>query len=287
MLSETRDAASGLWSLLRAGMRPSSPLPFNRLIGPHRRIEWLEVEMADVKKIRETLGGTVNDVVLTTVAGAMGTFLRELGIDVARTPFRAAVPVSVRAADQRGAGGNRVSAWLAELPIAERDAWRRLARVRGVTARLRRDHQATGAQALTEVAEWTGSAALGLALKLISRAAPHNVIVTNVPGPPVSLYLLDARVDSLYPHLPLFENQGLGIALLSYSGTLAWGLAADWELVPRLDLLRDGLAQAFTELLEVAESVARRKATAHAGRVNDRVKLQLARAPQNQLRQER
>jgi len=299
LISGAREAASGVWSLLRTGLEPSAALPFNRPVGPHRRIEWFHIDMAEIKAIRETLGGTVNDVVLATVAGAMGSFLRDVGIDTSTTPFRAAVPVSVRSTDQRGRTGNRVAAWLAELPINERDAWRRLVRVRAVTARLKADHQAAGAQALTEVAEWTGTAALGLALRLLSRASPHNIIVTNVPGPPVPLYLLDARVASLYPHLPLFENQGLGIALLSYSGVLAWGLAADWELVPDLALVRDALERAFAELREMAllAQQQRSRVAANGSHINDshrngnnanaRPALKIVRASEDELHEER
>jgi hypothetical protein len=182
----------------------------------------------------------------------MRRYLEPRGVDVETTPFRVAVPVNVRAAGGDSPAGNAVSAWLTDLPIAEHDPWRRLAAVKTVTTKLKDDHQAEGAQALTEAAEWIGANFLGLALRVLNRARPYNLIVTNVPGPPVALYLLDARVAALHPHLPLFENQGLGIALLSYAGTLSWGLIADWELVSELDELRDALALSFAELRELA-----------------------------------
>jgi len=134
--------------------------------------------------------------------------------------------VSVRAAAQRGTAGNRVSVWLADLPVGERDPWRRLTAVRKITEELRDSHQAEGTQALAEVAEWTGANLLGLALRLLNSTQPYNLIVTNVPGPPMPLYLLDARMETLYPHLPLFEGQGLGIALVSYAARWRGGSRA-------------------------------------------------------------
>jgi WS/DGAT/MGAT family acyltransferase len=214
------------------------------------------VDLESVKHVRKTLGGTLNDVVLATVAGAMHRFLPSLGVRVQGNALRTAVPVSVRTADQRGSAGNRVSAWLADLPIGERDPWKRLRLVRQVTDSLRESHQAAGTQILTEIAEWTGANLLGIALRVLNRTKPYHLIVTNVPGPPISLYLLDARMRSIYPHLPLFENQGLGVALLSYAGKLAWGLTSDWDLLPELDELRESMARSSAELERLSRIVA-------------------------------
>ncbi len=253
--SSVRDTTAGLWSLARSGFQRATPMPFNGAIGPHRRVAWLEVDLDSVKAIRKTLGGTLNDVVLASVAGAMHRFLPRLGVQVHASTMRAAVPVSVRASDQRSAAGNRVSAWLADLPLGERDPWQRLRAVRAMTDALRESHQAAGTQVLTEIAEWTGPNLLGLALRVLNRTKPYNLIVTNVPGPPLSLYLLNARIRSIYPHLPLFENQGLGIALLSYAGKLAWGLTSDWDLLPTLEDLREALAASLSELGALARTV--------------------------------
>lgn len=253
--SSLRSTAASMWSLAKTGMRRPSRLPFNGRIGPHRRVEWIETSLDDVKRIKTLLGGTLNDVVLGVVAGAMRRLLRDLGADAESTTLRVAVPVSVRAAAQRGAGGNRVSVWLADLPLGERDPWRRLSAVRKITAELRDSHQAESTQALAAAAEWTGANLLGLALRVLNGTQPYNMIVTNVPGPPMPLYLLDARMDTLFPHVPLFEGQGLGIALLSYAGTLSWGLIGDWDLMAKLDVLRDAIARSFAELDKVARAV--------------------------------
>jgi WS/DGAT/MGAT family acyltransferase len=250
-----RATAASVWSLAKNGMRRPSRLPFNGRIGPHRRIEWIATSLEDIKRIKTVLGGTLNDVVLGVVAGALRRLLRDVGADIQGTTLRVAVPVSVRAAEQRGAGGNRVSVWLADLPVGEHDPWRRLTAVRKITTELRDSHQAEGTQALAEVAEWTGANLLGLALRVLNGTQPYNLIVTNVPGPPMPLYLLDARMDAIYPHVPLFEGQGLGIALLSYAGTLGWGLIGDWDLMAKLDVLRDAIARSFAELDKVARAV--------------------------------
>jgi WS/DGAT/MGAT family acyltransferase len=274
VLSSLRRTTSGIWSLARSGLQRTGPMPFNGAIGPHRRVEWFEVDLDSIKHVRKTLGGTLNDVVLATVAGAMHRFLPSLGVRVQDNALRTAVPVSVRTADQHGTAGNRVSAWLADLPIGERDPWKRLTSVRQVTDSLRESHQAAGTQILTEIAEWTGANLLGIALRVLNRTKPYHLIVTNVPGPPISLYLLDARMRSIYPHLPLFENQGLGVALLSYAGKLAWGLTSDWDLLPGLDELRESMARSSAELERLSRIVA---ATERLGAQSDRGGARLVR----------
>jgi WS/DGAT/MGAT family acyltransferase len=254
-VSSLRSTAASLWSLAKNGMRRPSRLPFNGTIGPHRRIEWIETSLEDIKRIRRLLGGTLNDVVLGVVAGAMRRLFRDLGVDADDTVLRVAIPVSVRVTAERGIAGNRVSVWLADLPVGERDPWRRLTAVRKSTEQLRESHQAEGAHALAEVAEWTGANLLGLALRVLNGTQPYNVIVTNVPGPPMPLYLLDAQMEAIHPHLPLFEGQGLGIALLSYTNTLSWGLTGDWDLMPKLDVLRESIARSLAELDKVARAI--------------------------------
>ncbi len=253
--SAVKDVASSAWTFAKTGLQRPEKMPFNGTIGPHRRTEWLDCSIDEVKGIRKSLGGTLNDVVLATVAGAMHRYLATIGVDVNRTAFRAAIPVSVRTADERGAAGNRVSVWLADLPVGERDPWRRLTRVRNVTENLRQTHQAESAHALTEIAEWTGANLLGIALRVLNSTQPFNVVVTNVPGPPMPLYLMDARMDAIYPHLPLFEGQGVGIALLSYAGKLTWGLTGDWDLIPTLDALRNALSDSHTDLVQLGRAI--------------------------------
>jgi len=242
---------SALWGLVRAGVQGAADTPFNQPIGPHRRMDWLRFDLGEVKAVKNRLGGTVNDVVLATVAGALRRFLerRQAALDV---DIRALVPVSTRTTDQRGVPGNRVSAWLAPLAVGERDPRVRYVRIRDKTSSYKENQQASGAQMLTETADWTTSVALGLAVRLISKVRAFNLIITNVPGPQMPLYLLDAAMVGGYPHVPLFENQGLGIALFSYAGHLNWGLVGDWDLMPDLHQFHDHISAAFVELREAA-----------------------------------
>jgi WS/DGAT/MGAT family acyltransferase len=251
-----RERAAGLWKLARNGMARSRTPPLAGVVGPHRRVEWLTMELADLKQVKSALGGTLNDVVLAVVSGALRRFLAGRGHDCGRLDLRAAVPVNVR----NGEGsttGNRVSAWIVELPTAQPDPWRRLQAVRKTTTELKDSHQAESASALVDAADWTSPSVLGVFLQLVNRARPYDVVVTNVPGPPVPLYLLDAKMVSAYPHLPLFEGQGLGIALLSYDGRLSWGLTGEWDLMPDLADFGACLTEALAELEKIARAVAR------------------------------
>jgi WS/DGAT/MGAT family acyltransferase len=245
-------AVGSLWRLVRTGLAPAPDVAINRSIGPHRRLGWLELDLGLVKAAARRLGGTVNDAVLTVVSGALDTSLRRQGVPVPREPLRAVVPVSVRTADEMGAGGNRVSLWLVALPLAERDARRRFARIHATTEELKRGGQAAGGTVVTEAANWAGGAVVEQAARLIGTARLYNLIVTNVPGPPMPLFLAGCRLAAVYPHLPLFEQQGIGIALLSYAGRLHVGVTADWNLGPLLDDLTVHLADAFVGLVRAA-----------------------------------
>ena len=243
-IARAGNAAAGLWRLARQGLTSAPPTCFNQAIGPHRRVTWLDLDLGALRQAKKRVGGTLNDVVLACVAGALRTLLarrRELPV---RGTVRAAVPVSVRTRDDAGDPGNRVSIWIVPLPVYERDARARVAAVHAITEQLKGRNDAAGATMLTQAADWTGGALLSWAVRLIGNAHIYNLIVTNVPGPPVPLYLLGARMHAAYPHLPLFENQGLGIALLSYCDRLYVGLTADWAQGP--------LVAEFAALLESA-----------------------------------
>jgi diacylglycerol O-acyltransferase / wax synthase len=163
--------------------------------------------------------------------------------------FRAFVPVSTRSAEERGTMGNRVAGWIVKLPIGERDALERFRQVRDATQRLKQSNNARAAEVLTDIAEWTSPSLMGMALRLASQTAlPFNLVVTNVPGPPIPLYLLGSRLEAVYPMVPLFVNLGLGIALFSNASKLFWGFNADRDVVPDLPAFVGDLHAAFREL---------------------------------------
>lgn len=242
------DAVEGVAEALTATLLPASATPWNDAIGPHRRFEWLAMDLGRVKEVKATLGGTVNDVVLATVAGALRRFLTLRGIDPDPMRIRANVPVSVRSAEEKGSLGNRIALWMTELPVEVADPVRRLDRIRATTVRLKESKQALGARVLAGVSDMTTWRLLALAVRLSTRSRPYNVVVTNVPGPQVELFLLDARLRAIYPMVNLLENQGLGVALFSYAGRLFWGFVSDYDLVPDLDDFVAAVESSFAEL---------------------------------------
>jgi hypothetical protein len=147
--------------------------------------------------------------------------------------------------------GNRISAWILPLPVGEPDPLRRLERIARARP-LKESNQALGADLLSAVTEWTGTTLLSLATSFQNIGRPHNLIVTNVPGPQVPLYLVGAPLLESYPIAPLFQHQAVIVALFSYAGRLFWGLNADEERMPDLADLREDLERAFEELAAVA-----------------------------------
>ena len=259
VLADVRDPRSDIrtmWraarGMLRSSLRTVSDTPLNKPIGPHRRFDWLVMDLNQVKNVRKRLGGSLNDVVLTTVTGAVQRFLEGRRVHVDFLDFRVMAPVSVRSAEEKGTLGNRVSAWIIELPLAERSPRARLQKISETTARLKETKQALGAEMLSRVAEWTPSTLLSLASSMMTRALPFNLVVTNVPGPQVPLYLLGAKMLDNYGQVPLTDYLGLGIVLFSYAGKLCWGFNADWDLVPDLRDFVTAVEESFAELQTVA-----------------------------------
>lgn len=246
--SDLGQRLAAVWQTVQSGLRSAANTPFNRPLSLHRRFEWQRMDLGGIKDVKNRLGGTVNDVVLATVAGALRRFLKRRHVPLSSLDFRVAIPVNVRSEEDLHTTGNRTSVWLTALPVSERDPRRRLARICAITASLKHGGGAAGTDVMMRLADWTGPAGVALGVRLAERMSPYNLIVTNVPGPQFPLYLLDARLLQTYPLVPLFENQGLGIALFSYDGQLYWGLNADRELVPDLPSLAADLAESFAEL---------------------------------------
>jgi diacylglycerol O-acyltransferase len=254
LAERVREGVAAVSETLSAGLRPASETPINQPLGPHRRVDWRDLELSRVKAVKDRLGGTVNDVVLATVAGALRHFLALRRLDVDALRIRANVPVSLRARDERGTLGNRIALFMAELPVDEPDPLRRLERVRETMARLKSSRQAMGAEVLAAVSEWTSATLLSLAVRGAARARPYNMVVTNVPGPQIPLYMLGARMERCYPVVNLQPQQGLGVGLFSYAGTLGIGLTADPDQVPDLYVFADAMGKSFEELERLARS---------------------------------
>ncbi len=247
-----RDAAEGLIESTAPTLQPTTPTPLNVDIGPFRRFDWARFDLDAVKEVKNRLGGTVNDVVVATVAGALRLFLRQRGERVEDLRVRAMLPVSTRSAAERGRLGNRVSFMMSPLPLDEADPRRRLQRVTETTSRLKGSKQVHGFDFIGTLSDWISpSIAAGFA-RLGGRGRVYNLVVTNVPGPPFPVYMLGSRMQSIFPLVPLYTNQALGIALFSYEGVLHWGFNADWEAVPDLHDLVEAVYGEFELLRKMA-----------------------------------
>ena len=246
-VTRLRERALSLEELVASGMRPTSPTPLNPEIGPYRRFDWTRTDGAAAREVRKHFGGTLNDMVLATAAGAIGRFLSLRGIPLDDLVFRAQVPVSTRAADDDGAG-NRVVMLLADLPIAETDPVTRLKEVSATMTRLKRSRQRAGVEFLEDLSDHTLPSLWIDFARLATRQRSYNVVITNIPGPPRPVYLLGARMLHIYPLVPLAANQAVGIALFSYQGDLDWGFHADWDAVPDLHDLVSAVDEEFERL---------------------------------------
>lgn len=265
VLGGLRDELVGMGALAWTGLRPAPSTPYNVRIGPHRRFEWVDAELPTFKAVKNALGGTVNDVVLTVVAIALGRHLRANGHDTDGLVLRALVPVSVRTSGEHGAMGNRVAAMWAPLPVGEADPAAAYAIVRDAMEAVKASGEAVGAQALTELASFAPPTILSQAARLQSRQRFFNVVVTNVPGPQFPLYLLGRRLERLYPVVPLAANQALGIAVVSYDGRIGFGLLGDLDALPDLDMLAGMLGASIDDLARAAGVRRRRRPRTAAG----------------------
>ncbi len=255
----TIDKSIAALTSLRSGwLTPTDRTPLNPDIGPNRRFDWTEMSLDDVKAIKNSLGGSVNDVVLAITAGAVRNFLiNHRDYDVSHGDFRVMNPVSTRSQDQRGQMGNQVAMWLLELPIEEADAGARYSQIVARTQNLKETNQALGAATIVELSSGTPITLLSLANRVVGqRLRPFNMTVTNVPGPQFPMYLLEAQMLANYPMVPLWAQHGIGVALFSYNGRLLWGVQADYDTLPDSQDFIDGLHSAYKELADLAQAQA-------------------------------
>jgi WS/DGAT/MGAT family acyltransferase len=254
VINEARTVGKSFTSFVgRGSIAPKSSL--NQPVGRHRRFEPVRVSLADTKSIKSALGGTVNDVVLTVVAGGLRHLLISRGEAVDGVTFRAMVPVSVRDDTERMKLGNRVSAMFAPIPVGEADPVERLRLVRASMGNLKESQQAVGAEFLVSLSEYASPTLLGLAARLVQSQRLFNLVVTNVPGPQVPLYSMGARMLEAFPVVPLAGNQTVCIGILSYDGALNFGLLGDRENASDLAALAEGIEKAVDELKVAASDV--------------------------------
>jgi diacylglycerol O-acyltransferase / wax synthase len=247
-----REAAEGIGEIVWAGLNPAPETPLNVPIGPHRRVRWVQSRLDDFKEIKNALGGTVNDVVLAVVTGALRRWLRLRGVRTEGLELRALVPVSIRAEHERGALGNRIVVMRGPLPVYCEDPVSCLERVREAMGGIKESKQALGAEVITQLENFAPPTLLAQASRLNFSTRLFNLIVTNVPGPQFPLYLLGRELEELVPIAFLPENHALAIAIMSYNGGLDFGLLADYDAMPDLDDVALFLEDSLVELLEAA-----------------------------------
>jgi diacylglycerol O-acyltransferase len=250
--SKLGTALAGVGAIAWSGLQAAPPSPFNVRVGPHRRFTWVRGDLAQFKAIKNSLGGTVNDAVLAVVAGGLGSYMRLHRHATEDVVLRAMVPVSIRADIERGALGNRVAAMWAPLPVGVIDPVARLHAISAAMREVKSSGQAVGAEVLTRLTGFAPPTIMAQAARLQARQRLFNLVVTNVPGPQIPLYVLGRELKALYPMVPLAENTALGIAIMSYNGQLNFGLTADYDALPDVETLADELESAVQELAAAA-----------------------------------
>ena len=249
--SQVWDGLAATSKMVGAGLSaPASPL--NVEIGGHRRFAWVTSDLGEVKRIKNELGGTVNDVVLAAVSGALGRYLRARGFDTSEMELRAMVPVSVRADEEHGALGNRVAAIMAPLPVWSEDPVETLHLISDTMGDLKGSGQAVGAEILTGLADFAPPTIASQAARLQSAQRFFNLVVTNIPGPQIPLYVLGRQMLALFPMVPLAQNQAVCVGIMSYNGNLHFGLIGDYDAMADLDSLALDLEAAIDELSAAA-----------------------------------
>jgi WS/DGAT/MGAT family acyltransferase len=249
-------ALGGIASVARTSLRSAPDSPLNATIGEQRRFGMASTSLDDYKRIRKTHGGTINDVVLATVSGALRAWLLTRGESVVpSTTVRAMVPVSVRTESQDGSLGNRVSSYFVDLPVGEPSPVVRLHQVSYAMKGHKESGSAVGADALVRLTGFAPptihSAAARLGAGLSRRL--FNVIVTNVPGPQFPLYAMGAQMDDCFPVVPLSKGQAVSIGLMSYNGGVYYGMNCDRDAMPDIDVLASCIEESLTELLGTAK----------------------------------
>jgi WS/DGAT/MGAT family acyltransferase len=237
-----------------AGMGTPPRGPFDGKVGPNRRFATAERPFEVFRAIKRVLGGTVNDVVLAAVAGGVFALLKHRGEETKGRTLRAMVPVSVRSPGDDGDIGNRIAPVFVDVPVGRMAARTRLRRVRAETSRIKESGMAVGADAIIGLGAYAPPALHATAARLIAQARWCNLVVSNIPAPQVPLYLAGAPLEASYPAMNLKEDCGLSVACTSAAGTMAFGLTADWDSVPDIDVLARGIESAVDDLVAAASS---------------------------------
>jgi diacylglycerol O-acyltransferase len=259
-LAQAGEILRGMASSTRI-LRPMGGSSLVGPVGPHRTWSWAHVRLSDVKAVRASLGGTVNDVVLAIVSGGLRDLLEERGESVADRTVRALVPVSVRRPGERGVYNNRVSAMFAELPVGIADPAERLESLRAQMDGLKQSKQAVAGDVLTSLSGFAPPMLLAMGARLAARSPSLGLQtgVTNVPGPQQPLYTLGRRLLESFPFVPVIGHVRISIAIFSYDGGLYIGVTGDYDSSNDIDVLTAGVEHSMAELSELVAGPAARE----------------------------
>ncbi|MEK6272373.1 MAG: wax ester/triacylglycerol synthase family O-acyltransferase [Actinomycetota bacterium] len=265
-LRQLVEAAEGVGEIGWAFANPAPKVPLNVDIGSHRRFVWVRSDLAHMKCVKDALGGTVNDVVLAVVAGGVRDWLHGRGIRTEGLELRAQVPVSIRAEDERGQLGNRLAVMRAPLPVYIADPVRRLHAVTRAMQGLKQSKQALGAEVITRFNDFAPPTLLAQAARINFSTRLFNLVVTNVPGPQIPLYVLGRELQDIFPVGFLPPHQALFVAIMSYNGGINFGLLADYDSIEDVEVIAEGIERSIAELADAAEAASQAPEPAPAAR---------------------
>jgi diacylglycerol O-acyltransferase / wax synthase len=230
----------------------------NGPIGPHRRWAWTDAAFEELKGVRTALGGTVNDVVLSAITRGFRDLLERRGSLSTGMVVRTMVPVSVRQASERNTLDNRVSAVFVDLPVGEGDPVARLTSVRRQMDDHKRLLQAVDARSIIAMGDFVAPTLLALGVRAAVAASGvwYQAVTTNVPGPRVPLYVLGRRMCSAHAYVPIAGGARVSIGIFSYLDTMTFGINADFDAYPDVDVLAGGIRRGVDELVAAARKAA-------------------------------
>ncbi len=254
-IASLREAAEGVGEVAWAVLNPAPPSPLNVEIGPHRRFVGVPCRLDEFKTVKNEFGGTVNDVVLSVVTGALRSFLISRGVRTAGLELRALVPVSTRQEDEHHQLGNRIVAMRAPLPVYIPDPVQRLRFIKRAMDGLKESKQAVGAEVIAGVQNFAPPTILAQASRLNFSTRLFNLLVTNVPGPQFPLYVMGRELEHAYPVAFLPKNHALAIAIMSYNGQMNFGLLGDYDALPDIDAIGENIRSELATLLARAAAV--------------------------------
>src|SRR5687768_8751774 len=259
-----RKLAQTVPSLAKQAITPTAR-SLNGPIGPHRRWAWTDGKFEEFKAVRTALGGTVNDVVLTAITGGFRDLLLGRGeLSSEKLVVRSMVPVSVRRPGERNMQDNQVSAVFVDLPVGLPDPKDRLASIRGQMDEYKKTMQAVDARSIIAMGDYVAPTLLSMGVRAALQAGQFwcQAVTTNVPGPRIPLYVLGKRMVSAHAYVPIAGGTRCSIGIFSYLNTMTFGINADFDGYPDLDVLSTGIRRGLDQLLKIAgaEGVAERAA---------------------------